>query len=72
MIDWISFSKSLDTDFATVTYPVNRALGYSRTELTAMKVFDFDTLYQKSGWSDFWSKLREEAVLTFESEHRAK
>lgn len=48
------------------------ALGYSRTELTEMKVFDFDTLYQKSGWSDFWSKLREEAVLTFESEHRAK
>src|SRR5580700_4751334 len=43
---------------------VLRSLGYSRDELFAMKVQDFDPDFGGSAWPSHWQSLKETAALT--------
>jgi PAS domain S-box-containing protein len=57
-------------------YRVNEAacryLGYSREELTKLKVFDIDPNYTPRNWPEIIEKIKNAGMLVFESSHRAK
>ncbi|MEO8340196.1 MAG: PAS domain S-box protein [Nitrospirota bacterium] len=46
-----------------------RLLEYTREELTAMTVHDFDPNFPPEVWSAHWAELKEKGSLTFESRH---
>lgn len=48
------------------------SLGYSRTELLKMSVFDIDTKMNQGMWSSAWQKLCDDGSNTFDSQHRRK
>lgn len=47
-------------------------LGYERSELLGMKVWDWDPLFPKDVWPDFWANLKAEKHLIFATKHRTK
>ncbi len=49
---------------------VNDRLGYSKEEMKDMYVWDVDPNHGKNIRKDRWEKLKEEKVLSFESEHK--
>ncbi|MGA3040899.1 MAG: PAS domain S-box protein [Bryobacteraceae bacterium] len=49
-----------------------RSLGYSRDELRAMKVQDFDPGLGQDVWPAHWQSLKDAGSLTFESDYRRK
>ena len=49
-----------------------RRLGYSRDELLRMKIPDINPEYPEIKWKIFWSKLKTEKRINFESVHRRK
>ncbi|MFH1724689.1 MAG: PAS domain S-box protein, partial [Elusimicrobiota bacterium] len=49
-----------------------RRLGYTRTELTAMTVFDIDPRFPREAWESYLRKIKASGSFTIESVHRAK
>ncbi|HAK60676.1 MAG TPA: hypothetical protein DCO77_09880, partial [Nitrospiraceae bacterium] len=49
-----------------------RSLGYSREELCAMTVHDFDADFPKETWPLQLKEMREHRSMTFESRHRSR
>ena len=49
-----------------------QGLGYSMPELLSMTVHDFDPDYTPQIWPAFWSRLKRERFLTFDSRHKSK
>jgi PAS domain S-box-containing protein len=49
-----------------------RTLGYTRSQLLSMKVFDIDPDFSSEIWERHWSELKREGSLTFESRHRTR
>lgn len=49
-----------------------QALGYSQAELLRLKVDDIDPLCPMSRWQRYWTSLKKEGSLFFETLHRAK
>ncbi len=49
-----------------------RMVGYSREELTAMKVSDLDPNYPVEKWAEHWALLQKQGSLQFETIHRNK
>ncbi|OIR05831.1 cyclic di-GMP phosphodiesterase Gmr [mine drainage metagenome] len=47
-----------------------RMVGYSREELTAMKVSDLDPNYPVEKWPEHWALLQKQGSLQFETIHR--
>lgn len=48
------------------------SLGYSRSELLRMSVFDIDPKANQESWSSIWQKICKNGSFTIESEHRRK
>jgi|GEM_PF-3766576 len=46
--------------------------GYTREELLQMTVHDINPDYQRTGWPDIWSNIKQQGVLTFETRHATK
>jgi len=57
-------------------YAVNpaacRMLGYTRSELLSMNIFDVDVDLPASAWSSHWQDIKERGSFLFESRHRTK
>ncbi|MFB2839387.1 diguanylate cyclase domain-containing protein [Floridanema evergladense] len=49
-----------------------RSLGYSRTELESMSVYDFDPDWSQELWSKAWQVLKKRQSITFISRHQRK
>ena len=47
-------------------------LGYTRDELLGMKVWEWDPLFPKEVWPDFWANLCDKKHLLFETRHMTK
>lgn len=61
-----------DGMFVYVNLQQCKSLGYSSQELLEMHVHDIDPDYQSAVWEQFWQRLRETKVVTFETIHRRK
>ncbi|MDD2759802.1 MAG: PAS domain-containing protein [Methylomonas sp.] len=48
------------------------SLGYSREEISGLKVWDFDPNLSAAGWDEHWKENKAKGVRTFESLHRRK
>ncbi|BAY37917.1 diguanylate cyclase with PAS/PAC and GAF sensors [Nostoc sp. NIES-2111] len=49
-----------------------RLLGYSRTELESMYVYELDPDFPQQAWTSHWQELKEQKCMTFISQHRTK
>lgn len=49
-----------------------KRLGYTREELTQMRVWDWDPLFSKDAWYEFWEEIQAEKTKIVESQHRSK
>ena len=49
-----------------------RHLGYSRGELLQMYVWDWDPLFTKEHWQEFFQVIKEKKKMFFETKHRTK
>ncbi len=61
-----------DGKFIFVNETVSKRLGYSKEELTDMYIWDIDPNQIEDIRGERWEKLKEEGVLSFESEHKTK
>ena len=66
------FQVDADARIIEVNTAACRRLGYSRTELLAMRLFDIDPDYPESSWPETWADLRRRKHLRLESRHRTK
>ncbi|MDY6804095.1 MAG: PAS domain S-box protein [Cyanobacteriota bacterium] len=61
-------------DSAACFFYVNRAasqaLGYNRSELLQLSLYDIDVKLQPANWPEFWQELKSRTSLMFESKHR--
>lgn len=49
-----------------------KRLGYTREELGQMYVWDWDPIFQKATWHQFWDEIQKEKNKIFETFHRSK
>lgn len=49
-----------------------RFLGYSKEELTSMKIWDIELNFPVEAWSEHWEKMKTHGSMTFESYHCRK
>jgi diguanylate cyclase (GGDEF)-like protein/PAS domain S-box-containing protein len=49
-----------------------RMLGYSRTELQSMRVYDLDPNFPQEKWPEHWQELKQQKNITFISQHQRK
>ena len=61
-----------DSSLHYVNEAFSRSLGYSRDELLALSVPDFDPDFQAQRWPGHWRELKANETLIFETRHRAK
>lgn len=61
-----------DGSIIDVNDAVCKMLGYSRTELLEMKVFDFDKYYDRDRWTESWAETKSLAKSHVFSEHHCK
>ncbi len=61
-----------DASFFYVNDATTRQFGYDREELLAMTVHDIDPAYSAEVWPDYWQRMRQQGMLTFESKVRHK
>jgi PAS domain S-box-containing protein len=66
------FLLGSDASFVYVNEKACRSLGYSRSELLSMKVYEIDTEGSKVPWEQRWRNIKERGSATIESTHRAK
>ena len=64
------FTGATKTRESDVNYSACRMVGYSREELTAMKVSDLDPNYPVEKWPEHWALLQKQGSLQFETIHR--
>lgn len=48
-----------------------KALGYSKSELLNMKVFDVDPSFSVESWLEYWKELKKQGAMKIESELRS-
>ncbi len=48
------------------------SLGYSNDELIGMFLWEWDPLFPKENWPEFWSQFLEKKQLHFETQHKKK
>jgi two-component system NtrC family sensor kinase len=48
------------------------ALGYSKSELESMKVYDVNVDFDVDTWPGYWSRVKRRRKLRFETQHRAR
>ncbi|RPI72933.1 MAG: PAS domain S-box protein, partial [Desulfobacteraceae bacterium] len=61
-----------DAHIVNVNEAACRSLGYTREELLALTVPDFDTHYSAEKWPQHFAELKRRGSLKIESEHRTK
>jgi len=61
-----------DARLVYVNEKVCQSLGYSRSELLSMTVYDLDPNFPKAAWPAHWKEVKERGSFTFESIHRTK
>jgi PAS domain S-box-containing protein len=61
-----------DAQLAYVNEKICQSLGYSRSELLSMTVYDLDPNFPKAAWPAHWKEVKERGSFTFESIHRTK
>jgi len=63
---WIDSAAS----FFYVNQAASAALGYDRSQLWQLSVWDIDVKLPAAKWPEFWQELKSQTSLTLESEHR--
>ncbi len=58
--------------FVYTNEKVRDKLGYSKEELDDMYVWDIDPSYPEEKRKEFWEELKDQKIMTFESEHKTK
>lgn len=62
-------------EFGNIIY-VNQTLcdhlGYSRDEITKLKIFDIDPMFNLENWKNHWKEIIEKNSMTFETIHFSK
>ena len=61
-----------DGRFFYVNDQACRSLGYEREALLQMSVVDIDPYFDAGIWTEYWERLLQEKVLTFETTHRRR
>jgi len=61
-----------DASFFDFNDAANNSLGYTRDELMGMKIHDFDPVYQKEKWNEYWSWMKINRTNTLQTIHRKK
>jgi len=61
-----------DARLVYVNEKVCQSLGYSRSELLSMTVYDLDPNFPKAAWPAHWKEVKERGSFTFESIHRTR
>ena len=61
-----------DARFLYVNDAACAALGYSRDELSSMRVQDIDPDFPEAGWASHWAEIKRKGSFTVESHHRRK
>jgi PAS domain S-box-containing protein len=67
-----AFWMTEDARFFYVNEAACQALGYSRTELREMTVYDIDPAFTEDLWRESWRKLKAEKSIVLETVHRAR
>ena len=61
-----------DASFFDFNDAANQTLGYTRKELMAMKVHDFDPNYQLGEWKIFWNLMKRKRFFNLDTSHQKK
>ena len=67
-----AFWSGEDGTFVYVNDAACRSLGYSREELMAMSVSDFDPNFPRDAWTNHWEDLKERGSIAVETLHQTK
>ena len=69
--DEVFWMKS-DSSIFYVNSAACQKLGYERDELIGMRVWEWDPLFPKEVWPNFWEELKEKTHIDFETQHQTK
>ncbi|KZN43641.1 hypothetical protein N474_20480 [Pseudoalteromonas luteoviolacea CPMOR-2] len=61
-----------DSEILYVNNTACEKLGYKRSELIGMRVWDWDPLFPKDVWPTLWAELKQKKHIEFESKHQTK
>jgi len=67
-----AFWVDQDANFVYVNERACQKLGYTRTELLNMNVFDIDPVFPRHSWSEHWQEIRKRGSFHLESVHKTK
>lgn len=66
------FWMTADSSIVYVNEAACSKLGYRRSELIGMKVWQWDPLFPQDVWPSFWHEIKTHKHLTFETQHQTK
>jgi len=61
-----------DADILYVNDAACKILGYTRTKMLSMKIFDIDPEFDEEKWVKHWEELQKQESLTLKSRHKTK
>ncbi|WP_404394079.1 PAS domain S-box protein [Pseudoalteromonas phenolica] len=61
-----------DSEIFYVNDAACKKLGYSREELVGMHVWEWDPLFPREVWPEFWQEMQQKRNIEFETQHQKK
>lgn len=61
-----------DSEIFYVNDAACKKLGYSREELVGMHVWEWDPLFPREVWPEFWQEMQQKKNIEFETQHQKK
>ncbi|WP_198673732.1 PAS domain S-box protein [Algibacillus agarilyticus] len=61
-----------DSEIIYVNNAVCTKLGYEKSDLIGMRVWEWDLVFSKEIWPSFWSELKTKKHIDFETKHQCK
>ena len=61
-----------DSEIFYVNEAACKKLGFSREELVGMHVWEWDPLFPREVWPEFWQEMQQKRNIEFETQHQKK